>query len=216
MSDDIADFTAEIDTVGTPDDSEPDHDPTNGRWLEARVAETLERWGYRTARNEYCFGLETDVIARRDDFRGDPADFLVVECKDWHQTPVQRDAVEAVALRAAIMRAMPVLAVARRVTESAWQLAQLLDVRIVTESDLEKDQLPPLTKRRPPSGTLNARREPLIQDVRDRLPLLLCRRSGLDIEAPVFHQVDTGPCYVPDRTGNDAYVDARDTDYEFG
>jgi Holliday junction resolvase-like predicted endonuclease len=202
--------------VGTPDGEDPDHDPTNGRWLETRVAETLEQWGYRTARNEYCFGLETDVIARRDDLRGDPDDFLVVECKDWHQVPVQRDAVEAVALRAALMRAMPVLAVARRVTESAWQLAQLLDVRIMTEQDLDKDQLPPLTKRRPPSGTLNTRREPLIQDVRDRLPLLLCRRSGLNIEAPVFHQVDRNPCYVPDRTGNDAYVDARDSDYEFG
>lgn len=216
MSDNSPDFTAEIDAVGTPDDEDPDHDPTNGRWLETQVAETLQQWGYSTARNEYCFGLETDVIARRDDLRGDPDDFLVVECKDWHQVPVQRDAVEAVALRAMLMRAMPVLAVAHRVTESAWRLAQLLDVRIVTESDLEKDQLPPLTKRRPPSGTLNARREPRIQDVRDRLPLLLCRRSGLDIEAPVFHQVDSSPCYVPDRTGNDAYVDARDTDYEFG
>ena len=216
MSDNSPDFTDEIDTVGTPDGEDPDHDPINGRWLETRVAETLEQWGYSTARNEYCFGLETDVVARRDDLRGDPDDFLVVECKDWHQVPVQRDAVEAVALRAALMRAMPVLAVARRVTESAWRLAQLLDVRIVTESDLEKSQLPPLTERRPPSGTLKTRREPLIQDVRDRLPLLLCRRSGLDIEAPVFHQVDTGPCYVPDRTGNDAYVDARDTDYEFG
>ncbi|WP_424014971.1 hypothetical protein ACOZ35_02850 [Halorubrum xinjiangense] len=216
MSDDNLDFTAEIDAVGTPDDEDPDHDPTNGRWLETQVAETLEQWGYRTARNEYCFGLETDVIGRRDEPRGDPDDFLVVECKDWHQVPVQRDAVEAVALRAMLMRAMPVLAVARRVTESAWRLAQLLDVRIMTEQDLDKGQFPPLTERRPPGGTLNARREPLIQDVRDRLPLLVHRRSGLDIEAPVFHIADHGPCYVPDRTGNDEYVNARDTDYEFG
>jgi hypothetical protein len=156
------------------------------------------------------------VIARRDDLRSEPEDFLVVECKDWHQVPVQRDAVEAVALRAALMRAMPVLAVARRVSASAWRLAQLLDVRIMTESDLQKDQLPPLTKRRPPSGTLNARREPLIRDRRDRLPLLCCRQSGVDIEAPVFHIADHGPCYVPDRTGNDKYVDARDNNYEFG
>ncbi|OYR64409.1 restriction endonuclease [Halorubrum ezzemoulense] len=216
MSNDRPDFTDEIDTVGTPDDEDPDHDPTNGRWLETRVAETLEQWGYRTARNEYCFGLETDVIARRDDLRGDPDDFLVVECKDWHQVPVQRDAVEAVALRAALMRAMPVLAVARRVSASAWQLAQLLDVRIVTEQDLRKNRLPPLTKRRPPSGTLSARREPLIRDLRGRLPLLVQRESDLDIEAPVFYRSGRGPCYVPDRTGNDEYVNARDTDYEFG
>ena len=44
MSNDSPDFTAEIDSVGTPDGTEPDHDPTNGRWLETRVAETLERW----------------------------------------------------------------------------------------------------------------------------------------------------------------------------
>ncbi|WP_094519337.1 hypothetical protein [Halorubrum ezzemoulense] len=48
-----------------------------------------------------------------------PTDFLVGECKNWHQTPVQQDAVEAIALRAALARAMPVLAVARRVTASA-------------------------------------------------------------------------------------------------
>ncbi|MDB2276107.1 hypothetical protein PM022_16485 [Halorubrum ezzemoulense] len=216
MSDNSPDFTDEIDTVGTPDGEDPDHDPTNGRWLETRVAKTLEQWGYRTTRNECCFGLETDVIARRDDLRGDPDDFLVIECKDWHQVPVQRDAVEAVALRAALMRAMPVLAVSRRVTASAWRLAQLLDVRIMTEQDLDKGQLPPLTERRPPSGTLNVRREPFIHDLRDRLPLLVHRRSSLDIDAPVFHIADHGPCYVPDRTGNDEYVKAADSDYEFG
>ena len=53
------------------------------------------------------------MIARRDELRGEPDRFLVVECKDWHKTPVQRDAVEAIVLRAALMRAMPVLAVSR-------------------------------------------------------------------------------------------------------
>ena len=76
--------------------------------------------------------------ARRDRLRGDPDDFLVVECEDWHQIPVQRDAVEAVALRAALTRAMPVLAVTRRASASAWRLAQLLDVRIVTESNFSR------------------------------------------------------------------------------
>ncbi|WP_158228684.1 MULTISPECIES: hypothetical protein [Halorubrum] len=101
-------------------------------------------------------------------------------------------------------------------TTAVWYLAQLLDVRIVTAEDLYKDRLPPLTERRPPGGTLHARREPLIQDLRDRLPLLVHRRSGLDIEAPVFNGASHGPCYVPDRTGNNEYVSARDSDYEFG
>ncbi|ELZ44914.1 hypothetical protein C464_12920 [Halorubrum coriense DSM 10284] len=215
MSNNVDDLTTDLDSVGTPDGEDPDHDQTNGRWFETEVAETLEEWGYRTARNEQLFGLETDVIARRDDFRGDPDDFLVVECKDWHKTAVQRDAVEAVALRAALARAMPVLAVARNVTAGAWELAQLLDVRIITDPDLHDDQLPPLTNCRPPRGTLRARREPFIQELRDRLPLLFHRKTSLDIEAPVFHMADRGPCYVPDRTGNDAYVDARESDYDF-
>ena len=215
MSDDTRDLTDAIDTVGTPDDeTDPDHDPTNGRWFETEVADTLEEWGYTTARNEQLFGLETDVLAVRN--RGEPTDFLVVECKDRHTTPVQRDAVEAIALRAALARAMPVLAVARNVTASAWELAQQLDVRILTEQDLWKDRLRPLTKCRPPRGTLYARQEPYIRDLRDRLPLLIHRSPGLDIEAPVFFHSSTGPCYVPDRTGNTAYVNASESDYDFG
>jgi hypothetical protein len=51
MSDNTPDFTADIDTVGTPDGEAPDHDPTNGRWLEKDFATALERCGYLTARN---------------------------------------------------------------------------------------------------------------------------------------------------------------------
>ena len=76
-----------------------------------------------------------------------------------------RDAVDAIALRAALARAMPVLAIARHVTAGAWELAQQLDVRILTEQDLWADRLRPLTKRRPPRGTLYARQEPCIQDL---------------------------------------------------
>lgn len=155
---DWSDLTDDIEAVGTPDDADPAHDPTNGRWFEGQVADALGRWGYRTARNEHLFGLETDVVARRDPLRGEPADFLVVECKDWHKTPVQRDAVKAIALRAALARAQPVLAVARHVSAGAWELAQQLDVRILTEGELAADRLPPLTQCRPPRGTLRARR----------------------------------------------------------
>ena len=216
MSDDTTPPTEPIDSVGQPDGApDPDHDPTNGRWFESRVADTLERWGYRTARNERLFGLETDIIARRDTLRGEPDDFVVVECKDWHKTPVHRDAVEDIALRAALARAMPVLAVAQTITPGAWERAQLLDVRIITASELHNEQLPPLTKRRPPAGTLRARQEAPISNMRDRLPMLLQRDSDLDIESPVLYRSGRGPCYVSDRTGNDAYISAWDSDYDF-
>ena len=48
------------------------------------------------------------------------------------------------------------------------------------------------------------------------MPQLLRRRSDLDIEAPVFFAGGEGPCYVPDRTGNDEYVNAHSTDYNLG
>jgi hypothetical protein len=54
-----------------------------------------------------------------------------------------------------------------------------------------------------------------VSELRGDIPQLLDRRSDLDIETPVFFVDGKGPCYVPDRTGNNEYVDARDSDYEF-
>ena len=110
---------------------------------------------------------------------------------------------------------MPVLVVAWGVTTSAWYLAQLLDVRILTIEDLEKDGLPPLTEHRPPVGTFRTRREPRVSELREHVPSIVSRQGPLDIEAPVFFAGGKSPCYVPDRTGNNVYVSAYDTDYEF-
>ncbi|OYR80887.1 hypothetical protein [Halorubrum ezzemoulense] len=217
MSDDPEDHE-EIPEVGgcDPDETPTDHDPTNGRWLEGKFADALEAWGYLTTRNEQLFGLETDVLARRQSPRNEPEDFIVGECKDWHATLVGRDAVAAISHRAALARAMPVLVVARGVTASAWTLAQQLDVRILTIEDLAKDGLPPLTEHRPPVGTFRTRREPAVRELREHVPSIVARQRTVDIEAPVFFAGGTSPCYVPDRTGNNEYVNAYDSDYEFG
>lgn len=55
-------------------------------------------------------------------------------------------------------------------------------------------------------------RELRVSELRDGMPDLLYRRSGLNIESPVVVGAGRGPCYVPERTGNDAY----DSDYDFG
>jgi hypothetical protein len=55
-----------------------------------------------------------------------------------------------------------------------------------------------------------------VSELRDTVPQLVDRHSDLDVEAPVFIASGKGPCYVPDRTGNDEYVNAYDSDYEFG
>ena len=215
----MSDFPDELQQIpGVGDiDEEPtvDHDPTNGRWLETEFATALEGWGYLTARNEHIFGLETDVIGRRNPLRDEPDDFIVAECKDWHTALVGRQAVASISHRALLARAMPILVVAWGVTTPAWYLAQLLDVRIVTIDDLTKESLPPLTEHRPPRGTFRTRREPRMSELRSDVPPLLDRQSDLDIEAPVFFAGGRGPCYVSDRKGNDEYVDARDSNYEF-
>jgi hypothetical protein len=217
MSDFFDDLNEKINALG--DQEEPvddlEHDPTSGRWLERETAEAFERWGYQTTRNEYLFGLETDVVARKADLQNDPVDYLVAECKDWHTTLVGRDVVADISHRALLARAMPVLVVAWGVTSQAWWLSQVLDVRILTIEDLHKDSLPPLTERRPPRETFRTRREPRVSELRSNMPQLLKRRSNLDIEAPVFFDGGCGPCYVPDRDGNDKYVNASDTDYNF-
>ena len=87
----------------------------------------------------------------------------------------------------------------------------------ISIDDLPEKSLPPLTEHRPPRGTFRTRREPRVRELRAMIPALVDRRSGLDIEAPVFYgSGGSSPCYVPDREGNDEYVDARDTDYDFG
>ena len=39
--------------------------------------------------------------------------------------------------------------------------------------------------------------------------------AALDVEAPAFYVGGRGPCYVPDRGGNDEYVNVPDSDYNF-
>lgn len=218
MSDFFDKLSEELDALSDHEksvDEDLDHDPTNGRWLERETAEAFERWGYRTTRNESLFGLETDVAARRETLQNDPADYLVAECKDWHTTLVDREAVADISHRALLGRAMPVLVVAWAVTRRAWVLAQVLDVRILTLEDLYADSLPPLTEHRPPQGTLRTRREPSVREFRRPLPPILMRQATCDVEAPVFYASANSPCYVPDRDGNDAYVAAADTEYDF-
>lgn len=101
-------------------------------------------------------------------------------------------------------------------TTAAWYLAKLLDVRIVTIDDLTNESLLPLTEHRSPRGTFRTRREPRVSELRSDMPQLLRRRSDLDIETPVFIASASGLWYVPDRDGNDEYVNARDSDYNFG
>jgi hypothetical protein len=111
---------------------------------------------------------------------------------------------------------MLALVVAWGVTTPGWYLAQLLHVRIVTIDDLSNKLLPPLTEHRPPQGPLRTRQELRVNELRDTVPQLVDRHSDLDIEAPVFIAGGQGPCYVLDRTGNDEYVNARNSDYDSG
>jgi hypothetical protein len=55
-----------------------------------------------------------------------------------------------------------------------------------------------------------------VSELPEHVPAIVSRQSTLDIETPVFFAGGKSPCYVPDRTGNDEYVSAYESDYEFG
>jgi len=205
------------DPMDPPRETTPGRGQGQGSWLEDHVAEMLEEWGYRTETRQRLLKLEADVIARREESQNDPDDFLVIQCKDWERNPIEKEVIIRLCLLAFIGGAMPVLCHTSRLTEQAWELAQAYDVRLLTLDDLEKDQLPPLTERRPPAGTTPHRKEDFASEFRSRPPLLLCRGPAreYDIEGAVFGYSKSPLCYVPDRTGHDEYVSAFESDYEF-
>lgn len=179
----------------------------NGTWLEQRVAKTLEEWGYRTKTGESLLGLEADVIARREEIDNEPEDFLVVECKDWATRLIGEEVIIRLCLVAFLGRAMPVLCHTTHLTDRAWHLAQLLDVRLITREQLSQyDDLPPLTTHRPPYFQGGHRKNSRIEHLRDNPPVLLTRTGSFEQEAPVFSGPAKGPCYVTDRTGHEEYV----------
>lgn len=212
------------DTTMTDDDSiDPPRDETPGRgqgrgsWLEEHAAETLEEWGYKTETRVELLALSTDILACREEPQNDPDDYLVVQCKDWEERPIGKQPIIRLCLLAFVARAMPVLCHTSRLSQQAWELAQAYDVRLLNLTDLEYDQLPPLTACRPPSGTEPHRDEKLASEYRSALPAMLWMRSRPDddIEGPVFGQPDDPPCYVTDRTGHKEYVSAYKVDYTF-
>jgi hypothetical protein len=73
-----------------------------------------------------------------------------------------------------------------------------------------------MSEHRPPKGTFRTCREPRVSELPEHVPAIVSRQSTLDIETPVFFAGGKSPCYVPDRTGNDEYVSAYESDYEFG
>ena len=216
----MTDATDPDDKTEPPRETTPGRGQGNGEWLENRLAETLESWGYLTAQREQLLELTADVVAKRDSHRGEPSDYLVCECKDWANKPIGEETIIRLCLLAHIGSAMPVLCHTTYLTDRAWKLAQVYDVRLLTYSDLFKDRLPPLTKLRPPRGTLSHRHERDHLSFRSSLTMML-RRHAVDdypdhLSGPAFERPSDPPCYVPDRTGRDDYVSAPVCDYDFG
>lgn len=196
------------------DHTDPDRDTTpgrgqgNGQWLEKRLAETLESWGYITKRREDIIALEADVTARRKEFCDRPDDFVVAECKDWHTNIIKERHIIRLCLLAFSARAMPVLCHTTQLTERAWKLAQAYDVRLLTLEDLEGDELPPLTWCRPPREATRHRQPKHPEEFRAVGPMpATFLRFGVEklCEAPIYGGSHTSPCYVVDRTGHEDY-----------
>lgn len=199
------------------DPTDPDRDTTPGRgpgqgeWLELRLQQALDNWGYATERRVDLIAQEADIVACRHDPLNEPADYLVAECKDWESRLITTVEINRLCLLAFIGRAMPVLCHTTELTEDAWGLAQAYDVRLLTLADLEGDDLPPLTRQRPPRNADTHRQSVAPETLRTRPPMPLLRLQSdqpeMDLDGPVYAGSETAPCYVPDRTGHEAYTD---------
>lgn len=209
----------EVMRVSDESPTDPDRETTPGRgqgegeWLEIHLQQTLEDWGYATQRRVPIITLKADVVGRRQNLRNEPADYIVAECKDWQSRRIDKSVIIRLCLLAFIGRAMPVLCHTSRLTDCAWRLAQAYDVRLLKLEDLEDDDLPPLTKRRPPSDANTHRQSVSPSSLREHPPESLRRfgtdRPDFDIEGPVYSGTETAPCYVPDRTGHEEYTDTN-------
>lgn len=197
--------------------SDPDRDTTpgrgqgNGEWLELRLQQALEIWGYATERRVPIVAMTADAVACREAHRNEPADDLVAECKDWASRPIDASVIIRLCLLAFIGRAMSVLCHTSRLTDRAWRLAQVYDVRLLTIEDLDADDLPPLRRKRPPRDADTHRQSIPLESLQETPPVPLQRLQNdtleMDLESPVYPSGETAPCYVPDRTGHEGYTD---------
>jgi len=73
----MTDSTDSDDRKDPPRETTPGRGQGNGEWLENRLAEALESWGYMTGQREQLLALTADVVARRESQRDEPTDFLV-------------------------------------------------------------------------------------------------------------------------------------------
>lgn len=187
-----------------------------GSWLENKLADTLEQWGYRTRRGESLYGMEVDVLGRREDMRDEPTDYVVAECKDWSLNLIPEEVVIRLCLTAYISGAMPILCHTTKLNDRAWELAQRLDVRLLTVDQLESyDDLPPLTYYRPALNREPHRVGSDIQCLRSHLPPIITRRGLSDVDKAAFFNGGNGPCYVIDREGHQDYVKSLTSDFDF-
>lgn len=217
MSSDKLDSTSREDARAPPrrDETEGRGQGT-GTWLEKEVSDTLEEWGYRTEPGEHLLGLEVDVVGQREQLQNEPEDFIVAECKDWNSTYIGEDVIIRLCLVAFTGRAMPLLVHTTKLTDRAWNLAQLFDVRLLSYEELRHyDGLPPLTVRRPAYLKRRHRNDTKITNLRSYPPTILWRRGLQGIEAPVFQGAGSGPCYVTDRDGHNDYVYSYETDFDY-
>lgn len=178
----------------------------SGEWLEEQLQQALEDWGFDVNRRVTLLILEADVIATRRRPVDEPSDFVIAECKDWEHRSVGHKVIIRLCLLAYIANAMPLLCHTTNLTERAWELAQAYDVRLVTANGLTRyDRLPPLSRVRPPSGTLTHRAEAFADEFRSPPHPQLHRLTDRDVEAAAFKQGPIAPCYVRNRTGHGEY-----------
>ena len=144
----------------------------DGRWLEYQLSNSLQRWGYRTQLREPIYGLEVDVVARRDPKQNDPTDWIVSQCKDWENRPITPDVIFRLCMLAFSAKAMPVLCHTTQLTDRAKEIANTWEVRVLELDDLNRGALPAPTSLALSDDLISFPTTSTAREKRNPLPLL--------------------------------------------
>ena len=170
----------------------------DGRWLEYQLHRALKRWGYRAETRQHLFGLEVDVVAKREQKQQQPTDWLVAQCKDWTRDTITPSTIFRLCTIAFACRAMPVMCHTTDLTADAEELARHFEVRMFDLDDLERPTLPgPQVYK----STAELKKWPShygARDDRGMLPLMFQREPGKRLSyVPGFRPVGMRAEYEP-------------------
>ena len=176
----------------------------DGRWLEYQLQRALMRWGYQAETRQHLFGLEVDVVAKRNPKQQQPTDWIVAQCKDWTSDTITPSTIFRLCTIAFACRAMPVLCHTTEITPRAEELARQFEVRVLDLRDLERGALPTPHVYKPSAELNEWPPQYNARDDRGSLPMMFYGEPGKRFSyVPGFTPVGMDYDYEPIDTDRD-------------